>query len=405
MDVAGAVIRLSILDRYALRLTAWPLLATLGVTLIALILERVLRLLDALALSNDRFGFVVELAANLAPHYIGLALPAAFFVALFLVAARLNDGSEIDAMLASGRSLVRLTAPFIALGVVLMAFSLALFGFLQPYSRYTYRAVMHAAQNAGWSGDLPGGMVVSSGDGFVITADSSEPGGRMLHRLFVRQVGKDGTEMVTTAAEAEIRPDPASDVAVLTLRQGTQLRLTARGEAALLQFTTSSVELPLGTVSDLMRDRGKDERELTSIELLEQVGNPDSTIGYGALMGEFLARLARALTLPFLPLLAVPLGLASKRSGRTSGVIVAGVTLVAFQHFLQLGESLAEGGKMSPYLGVGGPFVLFAALCLWIFLSSRKRPGDTPVARLISAIDSLAQRIAAMVRPAARAEP
>ena len=55
------------------------------ITLIALILERVLRLLDQLSDSNDRFGFTLQLAANLIPHYLGLTLPAGFFIALFLV--------------------------------------------------------------------------------------------------------------------------------------------------------------------------------------------------------------------------------------------------------------------------------------------------------------------------------
>ena len=61
----------------------------MGVTLIALLLERILRLLDMLAASNDRFGFVAQLAVNLVPHYLGLTLPAAFFLALMVVVNRM----------------------------------------------------------------------------------------------------------------------------------------------------------------------------------------------------------------------------------------------------------------------------------------------------------------------------
>ena len=62
------------------------MLACLGVTVVALLLERALRLLDMLSQSSARFGSVAELTANLLPHYLGLALPVAFFVALFIVA-------------------------------------------------------------------------------------------------------------------------------------------------------------------------------------------------------------------------------------------------------------------------------------------------------------------------------
>ena len=405
MGQSLTVLRLSILDRYAVRLTTWPLLGTLAVTLIALLLERVLRLLDVLSLSNDRFGFVVELAANLAPHYIGLSLPAAIFVALFLVAARLNDNSEIDAMLASGRSLTRLAVPYVAIGLVLMVFSFALFGFIQPYSRYAYRAVMHSAQSAGWNGALPEGAIISTGEGLLITADSVSPDGRLLRRIFIRQLGDDGSDLITTAREAELRLDPDSNSALLTLRDGNQVRFNRKGEPALLRFESSSAEVPLGTVSQLMRDRGRDERELTSIELLEQAGRPDNALTAGALMGEFYGRLARALTLPLLPLLALPLGLAAKRSGRAPGVIIAGLVLVSFQHILQFGESLAERGSAPALLAVGLPFAGFAALCLWVFLSSRKRPGDTPVSRIAARIDDAVQWLRARLWPVRQVRP
>ncbi|HVK41895.1 MAG TPA: LptF/LptG family permease, partial [Phenylobacterium sp.] len=71
------------------------MLGCLAVTLVALLLERALRLLDLLSQSSDRFGFVVQLTGQLVPHYFGLALPVAFFVALFIVITRLSDGSEV----------------------------------------------------------------------------------------------------------------------------------------------------------------------------------------------------------------------------------------------------------------------------------------------------------------------
>jgi lipopolysaccharide export system permease protein len=122
----------ALIDRYVLRLTLWPMVACLCVTVMSMLLERALRLLDLLSQSNDRFGPVVQLAANLLPHYLGLALPIAFFVALFIVITKLDDGSEVEALLANGISLTRLAAPYLAMGVVLMSISLIVFGYLQP---------------------------------------------------------------------------------------------------------------------------------------------------------------------------------------------------------------------------------------------------------------------------------
>ncbi|MBU1346490.1 MAG: LptF/LptG family permease [Alphaproteobacteria bacterium] len=382
--------RLGLLDGYILRSTLWPLAGALVITLVALLLERVLRLLDALSQSSDRFGFVLELTANLVPHYLGLTLPAAFFVALFIVVTRLSDGSEIDAMLAGGRPLSRITAPFVALGLALMIVSLVLFGFVQPYSRYAYRAVLHSAEAAGWSGSVAERTIISDDTGLMITADFADASGRSLRDVFIRKLASDGSELITTARSAEIRINSDGDAATLILNDGQQLRLSRAGTPRSLAFSGFFLDVPMTGASRLLRARGGDERELTLVEL---VTGTDQGIPLAARLAELYGRLARALALPLLPLLAVPLGLAAKRGGRAPGVILAGIILIAFQNLLQLGQGLAASGRADALVAVGLPFAVFAALCVWIFLGSRHRPGDTPIARLTQRLALAAGRL------------
>jgi lipopolysaccharide export system permease protein len=375
--VAGGGVR--IIDRYVLRLSLWPMLGALGVTLVALLLERVLRLLDMLSASSNRFGFAAELAVNLVPHYLGLTLPAAFFIALFVVISRMNEDSEIDALLANGVSLSRMAVPYVALGAVLMVISLVVFGLLQPYSRYGYRAVLHAAENAGWNGAAPGQTIIAPDETVTITADSADPGGRRLNRVFIRRLAPDGSENITTAATGELSPDPTDRSVTLSLTNGQQLRANSRGEPEILSFNSLTVRVPLAGAARLLRARGGDQRELTLSELAREASSPAPLIPRQTLLAELYGRLARALSLPLLPLLALPLGLAAKRGGRAPGVIMAGLLLLAFQHLLQLGQSFAMSGRVPAALGIGLPFLGFAALCIGIFVSSRKRPGETPV--------------------------
>ena len=142
------------LDRYMIELMTRPVMAAILVTLIAQLLERITRIINQLAENGAHFGFLVQLTVNLVPYYLTFSLPASFFVSIFLVVARLGDGNEIDAILASGVSISRLAAPFVAIGVLFMVVSLLLFGFLQPYGRYAYAAVFNAAVNAGWNAQL-----------------------------------------------------------------------------------------------------------------------------------------------------------------------------------------------------------------------------------------------------------
>ncbi len=383
---------MSLIDRYLLRLSFWPMVGATGVTMISLLLERILRLLDMLSASNDRFGFVAQLAVNLVPHYVGLTLPAAFFLALMVVVNRLNQSSEVDAFLAAGVSLTRLAAPYLCLAVALTAVSLLVFGFLQPYSRYAYRAVLHSAQNAGWNGLVPAETILTPSRDLTMTTDGADAAGQKLSRVFIRRITEQGREEITTAGMAEVRRMSDGKSVRLELQDGQQLRFNSQGRPEVLSFKSFSMQLPLTGPARLLRARGGDERELTLFELANQAKTGRSTIPEAALKGELYGRLAKAFVLPLLALLGVPLGLSAKRSGRAPGMIVGGILLLAFFHAVQLGQGLATTGRVSAELAVGGPFFVFAAIAVTVFMTSRKQPGETPVSRAMEHISSLIAR-------------
>jgi lipopolysaccharide export system permease protein len=386
----------ALIDRYVLRLTLWPMVACLGITVMSLLLERALRLLDLLSQSSERFGPVVELTANLLPHYLGLALPIAFFVALFIVITKLDDGSEVEALLANGISLTRLAAPYVALGAVLMAISLVVFGYMQPYSRYAYRAVLHAAINAGWDGRLHGGAFVTDGD-TVMTADTASLEGRRLQKLFIRRPA-DGGEEVITAGSASVVLRPDGKHVSLVLKDGLRVGENKSGSVDMLRFDTFVMQTSLSGAAALMRARGGDERELTNGELLREARSPVPIVPRERLMSEFYGRIARSAVLPFLPLIAFPLGLAAKRGRRSAGLVLAGVLLLAFNHGLLFGEGLADAGKAPALPAVGTPFFLFTGFCVWMFLGSRRRPGETPISKFVGRVGDLIENARRMIQ-------
>lgn len=392
--------RLALIDRYVLRMTAWPMLGCLGVTVISLLLERTLRLLDMLSNSSSRFGSVAELTANLLPHYLGLALPVAFFVALFIVITQLDDGAEVEAFLASGIPLTRMAAPYVALGLVLMSISLFVFGYAQPYSRYAYRAVLYSAVNAGWNGRLDGGAFVNDGDS-IMTADGANLAGRQLQRIFIRRATPGGEEVIT-AKTAQLTPDKDRKNVTLTLQNGTRISQSKDRGFDTLRFDTFVMQSSLAGAASLLRARGGDEREMTLGELVHHAGTPNPVIQRDTLMAEFYARLARSMVLPFLPLIALPLGLAAKRKRRTAGLLFAGALLLGFQHGLQFGQGLAAAGKVSAEVGVGVPFFVFTGFAVWMFAGSRKRPGETPIGRFVGHVAYIIDRIRKRLKPRRR---
>lgn len=371
---------LSTLDRYLLGRTLPPMTAVLISTMVAFLMERLLRSFDLLAQTNRGSEFLFGLIVNLAPHYLGLTLPGGFFIGLFVVINRLNKDAEIDAILASGVSLGRLAAPLVGLGLIFMLLSVVLYGFVQPYSRYGYRAVLHAAENAGWNGEVLPQAVLSPGPDLIFTAESTDPTGQRLERVFIRRLAPDGQEDVLTAASATIHRDRDTRSVMLDLTNGQQLSTMPQGGAHLLTFTLFSVRLPLAPTARLLRSRGGEETELTLLELAQQgFGRNPPALPRQAILAELYSRIARAIILPLMPLLAVPFGLTGKRAGSAPAIAVGGLLLFVFQGSLIFAQGMAGAGLISGATAVGWPTAAFATACIATFVASRSRPGQNPV--------------------------
>ena len=381
-------LKIAILDRYVLDMISRPAVVCLVVTLIAMLLERVLRLITEMAAAGAHLSFLPQLVGTLVPYYLGLALPASFFVALFMVISRLDDGNEIDPMLASGRSLSRVTLPLVLLGACLGVVSVLLAGFVEPYGRFGFHSVRNAAINAGWTAQLQGQVFVTAGT-TTVGADRVSGAGRDLHNVFIRRTTPAG-EAVVTARKGILSVSRDGKSTLLELDQGTQYADTPTG-GRVVRFSNVAVMEPMALAS-AMRPRGGEVRELTLTELVEELRDPGAVIPHRALAVELYARIGRALSFPLFPLLALPLGMTAKRGRRGAGLVVAAISLLAFQHTLEMVRGLAARGAIDPLLGVGGVFVVFAAIVFYLFFSSLRRPGDTPVSRFLVWVQSIVDK-------------
>lgn len=379
------------LDRYALRLVAGPLSLSLLALLMAQLLERLLRLFDLAAAAGAPPSSVLFMASMLVPHYLGLALPMAFTAAMFMAAARMCDDNELDVMLVSGRSIARIAAPYFMLAIMLGTFSVYLYGQLQPLARYGYHVAVNRVAQTGWDARVEENHFIDIGQGLTFAADVIEGDGRDLRGVFVEHRGA-GREEILTAAKGRIVPTPEGlqlhleDGQIVKVREATA---TSGAAVTVSRFESGFSGRDLAPASKPMADRGESVRERTLSELWQNMQTEDGQTKPAA---EFHGRLARALIFPFLPLLALPLGMASKRGRRTPGVVFGVLALLAIDHSLQFGESLADTGRLPAAWAVWTPFVAFAALSIWIFRSSLAWPGDNPVLRTVVAIENWIDR-------------
>ncbi len=368
-------------DRYLLGLMLPRMAAALAFTLMALILERLLRLFDFVSGAGVSPGPVLGMALNLLPHYLGLALPVAFCIGLLGALARLSEDSEIDALEAAGWSLRRIGAPFIACAVVLSAVSLLLFGYVQPLSRYAYYEIRNEVLTAGWDGRLQGGVFLDLGDELVLSAATADAGGRVLYRVFLQRM-QDGRPVAVTAERGLVVPDPNGRTVHLVLENGRTL--LQDGET--LDFGRLVVPREFDLETGPFRPRGENARELTLPELWSAMGS-SSEEPARRFQVELHDRLIRAVSLLGIALMSVPLAVTRKRSPGWPRLALAIGTLAIYDNLIKFVAGLGGLSEIDPGLGLWGLALIFNGGAFWLYVTHPGQGAEGPLRRFLRWID------------------
>ncbi len=346
------------LDRYLIR-SSIGLFA--GLTLLAialLLLERLIRIIEIVSGSTNTVLTAGMMVANLIPHYLDLAIPGAFLIAMIVTIDRLSRSGEIVALMAAGVSLFRIVMPYLGFAAVLAATSLLISGFLQPLSRYSYREIVHNMQHQSVITAFQERKFVQFDDRIIWT-DSVSPSTRELGQTFILETEADGTRTFLTGRTGELS-EISRGKWVITLREGAGGSLNqTEAESENDRLVFGELSWPVISEGQSFRPRGGDERELFLPELLS-VGDT-GTIDRAVAVADFHNRASRAVLLLVMPFVAVILGLNLGRIPRSSGIVIGILFLLGIQKVFEYVLAIAGEGVIPAWAGFW-PIVLLVAL-------------------------------------------
>lgn len=392
-----------IVDRYVLKQIATPLVSAITIAMLMLLAERMVRLLDSTLGKRNSLVTVFEMLGYLVPHYLGVALPASLFLGLLFGFSKMSKNAEIDAFMASGVGLHRLVRPVAWLSLLFLLFSLFVFGWAQPFTRYLYRSLVFQVQNVQIFYLAEEGVFMqAAGRTFIL--DKLDRSTNAFHRVFIySEDAKKGTETITAAkgslVEVEGEPRPVLhllDGRRLTFADPPQPGKPAVAPPSVTDFAVA--DTPLGKVApSTFRPRGGDERELTLPELFTALPNPTGSATRNSIISEINKRLIQILTLPILPYLAVPFTVGHRRSQRSYRFGAALVLIIAYHEVVEQGSLAVKTSGVSAFLAVWVPWLLLLVFTTWRFYKTAftTRPDlmENAIERISDAMTALRTKL------------
>ncbi len=386
---------LSATDRYLARLIIVPLLSSLVIAAMLLVLDRMLRLFDFVASEGGPVSIVWKMLANLLPEYLSLGIPIGVLLGILLAFRKLALSSELDVLQAVGQGYWRLLRVPFMYAFFFAVLNLMIVGFVQPSARYAYERLRFELRSGALGASIKVGEFTKLGKDMTLRIESSTDEGRKLSGIFVMAREMGGRSLAVTAERGTFMATDDPDTIILRLSNGTLTHNAPDFRVPrVLSFNAHDLPIDLPKIESF-RGRGQADRELTIPELVAVGTDAKSTLTLrNESWSQFNFRIIQVAIMLLLPLLAVALAVPPKRSSSAVGVFVSIIAVVTYYKISEYATGMGELGKLDPFVALWVPFLVFAALIIWMFHTLAYVPGGQP----IGGIDRLATKVTALVK-------
>ena len=375
-----------------------PMLAVFLSAASLLVLDKMLKLFDFVATEGGPVSLVFRMLANLLPEYASLAIPLGLMLGILFAFRKLATSSELDVMRAVGLSYNRLLRVPYMITLALAALNLVIVGYLQPLSRYYYEQLQFELRSGALGASIKVGEFTTLKDKMALRIEQSEEDGRRLLGIFARVNSARGQMLTISAREGRflaLKDQP--DTIILRLTDGQIIQDQPGQTPRVLSFSSHDLPIDLPAI-EKFRQRGDKNAEYLLPELL-RVGWSDqvSQEVRNQTRASLNYRLVEVVMMLLLPLLAVALAIPPKRSTSPLGVFVSIVLVVAYHKVNEYGQAVAALGRVSPALALWGPFVVFAALIIWMYWRVAFVPGGQAIGALERVATGLGKRLRSLM--------
>jgi LPS export ABC transporter permease LptF/LPS export ABC transporter permease LptG len=364
-----------ILTRYILREVSSHAVIGAAIFTFVLFTRDLGRILELVVRASAPLPSVAEIFFYTVPLALTYTIPMAVLVGILIGLSRLAADSEITAMRASGMGVWnfgRILAIFIA-----AAWFLALLNsvYIAPWSLASLGRLEDQIKGSQASYEVQPRVFYEGFPKLVLYVQDvhSAQGGAVWDGVFLADISDPSNPVITLAHEGILVPE-GQDRLHLHLTDGSTHE-TDPAQADHYQISTfQQTDIPIDLASnDNKSDDQVPYKAMSTRSLRERAraADPATARLYEI---EFYNRFALPTACVVLAMVGIPLGLSSKKSGKSGGFVLTIVLVFVYYFISLLGASLAKQGRVPPAFGAWLANLVFFAAALILLWQVERRP-------------------------------
>ena len=355
------------------------------------------RILELVVRDSASLGDAARIILYTLPNTLTVTIPMAVLVGILLGLSRLAADSEITAMRASGMGALSFVRIISLVSLAALGLGLLNSLYLAPRSSTALLKLEDSLRSSQASFEVQPRVFYEDFKNYVLYIQDVRPaaGAALWQHVFLADLTNPASPRITTADSAVVvnGTEQAGDPQTLRLHliDGAQHEISPADPNQYNISTFGSSDLPIETGGQEDTHVGRSDTPILALtlpELWKQAHAPGLSASAATLYRiEFNKRFSYPAACLVLMLVGVPLGLASKRGGKSTGFVVT-ILLVFLYYFLSsLGVAFAKTGKLSALFGVWGANLIFAiAGSILLYQLSRGGVALTGLAALGEAV-------------------
>lgn len=370
------------------------------------------RLMETLVQENITLTEAGLLFLCILPKVLTFSIPMSALLGILICFGRLSADSEITAMRSSGIGLRNLLWPVLVFSAVVGTVALLNSNLWSPRATHRLTSIKDEIALKSLNTAVRRGVFDERFPGRVVYIMDAAPDRRSWKGIFLAEVTEANWPKTTFSRQGGLINHLGRRELQLNLRQGATYEVVPGKEGTVRVTSFDEATVPLykarGTPADAPKD--KTIAEMDTLELHGKVFSevsPGSEVHRRKGVIELNRRLALPLAVFVFSILGLPLGVVTRRSGKSFGFVISLVVFLVYFILFSQGLAFAESGHIPAFLGPWLANLVFLALGLFLLLTSEKqfswgRLFRPPVNALWSAARGLGRESAGTDAPVRR---
>ena len=360
---------------------------------IILLMDKIFKLIELIINRGGNVTNILMLLLFIAPSFLTFTIPMAVLLGILLTLGRLSGDSEVTAFKASGISLYQLYFPIaiFSISAYLITSFLVFYGL--PWGNRGFISMLTLIAQSKPDIEVKERVFNDSFKGLVVYVDKVPVQGKKMEGILIYDERDKETVNTIFAQEGFLISNPQSQEVVLKLLNGNIHRFEPRANTyQKIQFDDYDLKIEFSkTIVDI--ERKLKEHEMSINEIKEKIKKMKAQ-GEDTTPQEVELHKRRAI--PFacivFGLIGVPLGIQSRRSGRSFGFVFTILILLAYYVSVIAFEMLAVRRAVPAFWAGWSPTFMFGGLGIYLLIKAANESPFKPAVWVIEGLDLLQKK-------------